>query len=89
MPTDRVAGAFLITDGRVHDIPANPAALGFNAPVHALVTGRSSERDRRIAIVAAPRFGIVGQRQTITYRSKITASAISRRASWCAAMANC
>ncbi len=68
VPTDRVAGAFMITDGRVHDIPANAAALGFQAPVHALVTGRSNERDRRIAIVAAPRFGIVGQVQTITYR---------------------
>src|SRR4030088_689417 len=68
VPTDRVAGAFLITDGRVHDIPANATALGFTAPVHALVTGRKDERDRRIAISAAPRFGIVGQTQTITYR---------------------
>src|SRR3954462_7802035 len=68
VPTDRVAGAFLITDGRVHDIPANAAALGFAAPVHALVTGRKDERDRRIAISAAPRFGIVGHTQTITYR---------------------
>jgi hypothetical protein len=68
VPTDRVAGAFLITDGRVHDIPANAAALGFSAPVHALITGRKDERDRRIAISAAPRFGIVGQVQTITYR---------------------
>src|ERR1700722_13467697 len=39
VPVDRVAGAFLITDGRVHDIPANAAALGFQAPVHALITG--------------------------------------------------
>src|SRR3954465_4105852 len=68
VPTDRVAGAFMITDGRVHDIPANAAALGFTAPGHALVTGRKDERDRRIAISAAPRFGIVGQTQTITYR---------------------
>src|ERR1700736_4358255 len=68
VPIDRVAGAFLITDGRVHDIPANAAALGFSAPVHALITGRKDERDRRIAISAAPRFGIVGQVQTITYR---------------------
>src|SRR3977135_3207539 len=68
VPTDRVAGAFMITDGRAHDIPANAAALGFTAPVHALVTGRKDERDRRIAISAAPRFGIVGQTQTITYR---------------------
>src|SRR5881394_3135677 len=68
VPIDRVAGAFLITDGRVHDIPANAAAVGFQAPVHALITGRKDERDRRIAISAAPRFGIVGQVQTITYR---------------------
>src|SRR5213080_2620030 len=68
VPVDRVAGAFLITDGRVHDIPANAAGLGFQAPVHALITGQKDERDRRIAITAAPRFGIVGQVQTITYR---------------------
>ena len=68
VPVDRVAGAFLITDGRVHDIPPNAAAVGFQAPVHALITGAKGERDRRIAISAAPRFGIVGQTQTITYR---------------------
>ena len=68
VPVDRVAGAFLITDGRVHDIPANAAAVGFQAPVQALITGQKGERDRRIAITAAPRFGIVGQSQTITYR---------------------
>src|SRR5262245_2030203 len=68
VPVDRVAGGFLITDGRVHDIPANAGALGFQAPLHALITGRKDERDRRIAISAAPRFGIVGQPQTITYR---------------------
>ncbi|MCX7320530.1 MAG: hypothetical protein NT113_13920, partial [Hyphomicrobiales bacterium] len=68
VPTDRVAGAFLITDGRVHDIPAGLDALGFKAPLHALITGRKDERDRRIAITAAPRFGIVGQSQKITFR---------------------
>src|ERR1700732_414241 len=68
VPVDRVAGAFLITDGRVHDIPAHAAAPVFTAPVHALITGLKDERDRRISISAAPRFGIVGQAQTITYR---------------------
>jgi hypothetical protein len=68
VPADRIAGAFLITDGRVHDIPANAEALGFSAPLHALITGHSRERDRRVAILAAPRFGIVGQPQTISYR---------------------
>jgi len=68
VPPDRVAGALFITDGRVHDVPAEVAQLGFNAPVHALVTGRPGERDRRIQLVTAPRFGIVGQQQTVVLR---------------------
>ncbi len=68
VPTDRVAGVIMITDGRVHDVPADASALGFAAPIHALITGNKNERDRRIALIAAPRFGIVGQSQTITFR---------------------
>ena len=65
VPPDRVAGAIFITDGRVHDVPAE---VGFNAPVHALITGRRDERDRRVALMTAPRFGLVGQSQTIVFR---------------------
>ena len=68
VPSDRFAGVIMITDGRVHDVPADAGVLGFSAPVHALITGHADERDRRIALIAAPRFGIVGQPQTITYR---------------------
>ena len=68
VPPDRVAGAVIITDGRVHDVPAEAAQLGFNAPVHALITGRPGERDRRIQLITAPRFGIVGQSQTVVLR---------------------
>jgi hypothetical protein len=68
VPPDRVAGAILVTDGRVHDVPAEVATLGFAAPVHALVTGHPDERDRRVALINAPRFGIVGQSQTIVFR---------------------
>src|SRR5690348_3873984 len=68
VPPERVAGTFMITDGRVHDVPADAAALGFAAPLHALITGTPNERDRRVVLVAAPRFGIVGQQQTITFR---------------------
>jgi hypothetical protein len=68
VPPDRVAGAILLTDGRVHDVPAEAAALGFAAPVHGLITGHRNERDRRVVLVSAPRFGIVGQSQTIVYR---------------------
>jgi hypothetical protein len=68
VPSDRLAGVVMITDGRVHDVPSDAGSLGFSAPVHALITGHRDERDRRVALVAAPRFGIVGQPQTITYR---------------------
>ncbi|HXL49144.1 MAG TPA: hypothetical protein VN975_10165 [Xanthobacteraceae bacterium] len=68
VPQERVAGAILITDGRVHDVPGEVAALGFTAPVHGLITGHKNERDRRVVLVTAPRFGIVGQTQTITFR---------------------
>jgi hypothetical protein len=68
VPHDRVAGAILLTDGRVHDVPADTAALGFAAPVHALITGHANERDRRVVLVTAPRFSIVNQSQTIAFR---------------------
>jgi hypothetical protein len=68
VPPDRIAGAIFITDGRVHDVPADVGALGFAAPVHALITGHPDERDRRVVLIAAPRFGIVGQNQVISFR---------------------
>jgi len=68
VPPDRIAGAFVITDGRVHDIPPDATQLGFSAPLHALVTGEASERDRRVVLTTAPRFGIVGQSQTVVFR---------------------
>jgi hypothetical protein len=68
VPPDRVAGAIFITDGRVHDVPSDAGALGFSAPVHGLITGSPNEKDRRVVLVAAPRFGIVGQNQTISFR---------------------
>jgi hypothetical protein len=72
VPPERVAGAFMITDGRVHDVPAEVGALGFAAPLHALITGTPDERDRRVVLVAAPRFGIVGQQQTVSFRVEDT-----------------
>ena len=68
VPPERVAGAIFITDGRVHDVPSDTTALGFAAPVHALITGHADERDRRVVLTNAPRFGIVGQSQTVTFR---------------------
>ncbi|MBG0811629.1 hypothetical protein IY145_19955 [Methylosinus sp. H3A] len=68
VPRERIGAAIMVTDGIVHDIPANAAALGFKAPLHVLVTGHEGERDRRLELVEAPRFGIVGKDQTIRAR---------------------
>jgi uncharacterized membrane protein len=65
---ERLSGVVAITDGRVHDAPAQMRALGITAPMHALVTGRVNERDRRIEIVEGPRFGIVGKDSNISLR---------------------
>jgi hypothetical protein len=73
VPSDRIGAAIVVTDGIVHDIPADVAALGFKAPLHALITGHTGERDRRIELVEAPRFGIVGKEQTINARVLDTA----------------
>jgi hypothetical protein len=68
VPPDRVAGAVIISDGVIHDVPENTAALGFTAPVHGLLTGRKQERDRRVVLTAAPRFGIVDKTQRVGFR---------------------
>lgn len=73
VPLDRAGGVFMITDGVVEDAPADKNMLGFNAPVHVLITGHEGERDRRIELLEAPRFGIVGKEQPIELRVADTA----------------
>ncbi len=72
IPADRFAGAVMITDGQVHDIPEDEANTGINAPIHALITGSDDERDRRIVISEAPRYGVVGEPYEIRYRVEET-----------------
>jgi len=71
-PPDRVAGLILLTDGQVHDVPANATSLGFDAPVHALLTGTPGEFDRRIEVMKSPRYGIVGQSREVEVRVEET-----------------
>ncbi len=65
LPRDRVAGIVLVSDGRVHDIEAAPDLV---APLHLLQTGRTDDWDRRIHIIAAPAFAIIGEEQEIQLR---------------------
>ncbi len=67
VPPERIAGAILITDGEVHDAPPVDK-LGITAPVHALIAGRRGERDRKLTVVNAARFAIVGQSAPMVIR---------------------
>ncbi|MEM6498013.1 MAG: hypothetical protein AAF709_14985 [Pseudomonadota bacterium] len=65
IPPDRLAGVIIVSDGQIHDVPSKVGQLGFQAPVHTLLTGRKGEFDRRIEIVKAPRYGLVGQSRDV------------------------
>ncbi|MCE9522941.1 MAG: hypothetical protein K8S25_10990, partial [Alphaproteobacteria bacterium] len=67
VPPDRIAGAIFVTDGQVHDIPTGAAAK-LSYPLHALLTGEPDEKDRKLTIVQAPRYGIVGEPLKFTVR---------------------
>src|SRR5665213_1708135 len=67
VPPNRIAGAIAITDGEVHDAPQNGRAA-LPAPIQALIVGKHDERDRKLSIVSATRFAIVGQQADITLR---------------------
>ncbi len=58
IPRARLAGIVALTDGQAHDIPATAP---FDAPFHALLPGRAGQTDRRLRIIEAPGFGIVGR----------------------------
>ncbi len=68
VPPDQLGGAIFITDGQVHDAPETIEELGFDAPVHTLLTGSESDADRLLEILRAPRFGIVGETQEVAFR---------------------
>ncbi len=61
IPRGRLAGIVALTDGQVHDVPARPPA----APLHVLVPATGEQTDRRLRIIEAPGYGIVGKPVTI------------------------
>ncbi len=75
VPPRRVAGAVIISDGQIHDL--DQLALGadgksgtapFPAPVHALITGKPGEADRRLTVLESPSFGLVGESADLVVR---------------------
>ncbi len=62
-PRGRIAGAILLSDGRLHDVEQAP---DMPAPLHLLHTGRETDWDRRLIIENAPAFAILGEEVTMT-----------------------
>jgi hypothetical protein len=58
IPRARLAGIVAVTDGQLHDIPAD---LALGAPLHVLIPAAAEQTDRRIRIIEAPSYGIVGR----------------------------
>ncbi len=67
VPPARIAGAIMITDGEVHDAPM-PDNMTLKAPLQVLIAGERGERDRKLTVVNAARFSIVGQTAEIVAR---------------------
>ena len=64
-PRARIAGAILITDGRVHDLGIVP---NLPAPLQVLLTGEEADWDRRIVVKNAPAFAIIGEEFKLALR---------------------
>lgn len=77
LASNRIAGVVMVTDGQVHDAPKTFSELGLNVsqgqdastsnalPLHMILTGEKDEFDRRIEIVKAPKYGIVGASRSL------------------------
>ena len=63
--SSRVASAILVTDGQAHDADSSP---NVPFPIHAVITGDRSEWDRRLQILNAPAFAVVGEPVSIRGR---------------------
>jgi hypothetical protein len=64
-PRGRIAGIFLLSDGRVHDLERTP---DLPAPLHLLLTGKETDWDRRLIVKNAPAFAILDEPVTLTLR---------------------
>src|SRR5271165_4761286 len=62
IPRSRFAGTIAITDGQIHDIPDAPPG---GAPLNLLIPAKGEETDRRLRVIEAPGYGIVGHGVTL------------------------
>ena len=62
IPRSRFAGTIAITDGEIHDVPNTPPG---GAPLNVLIPAKGEETDRRLRVIEAPGYGIVGKSVTL------------------------
>lgn len=62
IPRSRLAGTVAITDGQIQDVPKTTPG---GAPLNLLLTGKGEETDRRLRVIEAPGYGIVGKSVTL------------------------
>ncbi len=65
---DRIGGVIVVTDGQASDPPPEPRRLADQGPVHVLIVGDPARADRRLELILAPTFGIVGETMRISAR---------------------
>jgi hypothetical protein len=58
IPRARLAGVVVVSSGQIHDIPATSPG---GVPLHLLLPAKGEETDRRVRVVEAPEYGIVGK----------------------------
>nr|WP_321984341.1 VWA domain-containing protein [uncultured Lichenicoccus sp.] len=69
IPAGQLAGVIALTDGQVHDVPSEPAATGARGkppvPFHALIVASGEQADRRLRVLSAPPYAIIGHDATL------------------------
>lgn len=74
VPQQRRAGVIFITDGQVHDVPKDEAALEKYGPIHTLLSGEHNEKDRQIVVTNAPAYGLVDKDIVVKYKIEDTSN---------------
>ena len=65
LPSERIAGIILLSDGLLHDLELAP---DLPAPLHLMLSGKKSDWDRRVTVKNAPAFAILDEEITLTLR---------------------
>jgi hypothetical protein len=77
IPSARRAGVIMLSDGQIHDAANAAKSWDPQLPLHLLLTGNSNEQDRRLAVISAPHYGVVGE--TVDVKLRIITSAADDR----------